>query len=218
MAFLALNGAAVVSGLITLPRIGPWTADLVVAAPTLPDGFVTLTMAGTMTLHGAIYRGGQTRGATTARVVGGAGGLGTLLPPKGYHGVPLSLPLGEALTAAGERLSPTSDTTVLNTYLGAWSRLAMTAGGAIAALMHALPDAAWRVLPDGSVWVGVERWPASSLRDYTVTRDDPHHARQEIAATVPNVWPGETLGGRRVSTVEHRIEARSVRATVYFEE
>jgi len=215
-----VNGLPVLKAAVTLPLVGPWAADLVIDSAQPPSGAVTLTLGwdASINLVGTIYRGGQTRGAATARVVGGAGGLGTVLPAKGYHGVTLQLPLSEALTAGGERLSEKSDRLVLSTYLPAWSRLSAPVGVAVAAMMHVVPDASWRVVPDGSVWVGNEAWLPSKLAKFTVTKDDPHHARLEIAAEVPAVYPGDTLSGRKVSCVEHRIEPRQARATIYFEE
>jgi hypothetical protein len=144
--------------------------------------------------------------------------MGAILPAKGYHGVTLALPLSEALTAGGERLSEKSDRLVLATYLNAWSRFSSPVGVAVAALMHAVPGASWRVANDGAVWVGNETWLPSRVAKYVVTKDDPHHARVEIAAEVPAIYPGETLNGRKVSCVEHRVEPRQARATVYFEE
>jgi hypothetical protein len=220
LAYLSCNGLAVLKGTLTLPLVGPWAADLVIDSATIPDGFVTLALGwdASVKLVGTITRGGPVRGATTARVVGGAGGLGTVLPAKGYHGVTLRLPLSEALSAGGERLSEKSDRIVLSTYLQAWSRFASPVGIAVAALMHAVPGASWRMVNDGSVWVGNETWLPSRVAKYVVTKEDPHHARQEIAAEVPAIYPGETLNGRRVSCVEHRVEPRQARATVWFDE
>jgi hypothetical protein len=201
MAYLSIQGAPVLRGTVTLPLIGPWTADLVIDSAAIPDGFVTLAL-----------------GWDTARVVGGAGGLGTILPAKGYHGVTLRLPLSEALAAGGERLSEKSTPLVLATYLASWSRFSSPVGIAVAALMHAVPGASWRVVSDGAVWVGNETWLPSKLGKHVVTKEDPHHARQEIAAEVPAIYPGETLLGRKVSCVEHRVEPRQARATIYFEE
>lgn len=220
MAYLSLEGRPVLKATVTLPLVGPWAADLVIDSAAIPDGFVTLALGwdASVKLVGTIYRGGPVRGATTARVVGGAGGLGVVLPAKGYHGVTLRLPLSEALAAGGERLSEKSDRGVLSTYLASWSRFSSPAGVAVAALMHSVPGASWRVAPDGAVWVGNETWLPSRVATYVVTRDDPHHARMEIAAEVPAIYPGETLNGRKVSCVEHRVEPRQARATVFFEE
>jgi hypothetical protein len=44
-----------------------------------------------------------------------------------------------------------------------------------------------------------------------LTKDDPNHNRQEIAADVPAVFPGQTFAGKRVSGVEHRIAPDRVR-------
>src|SRR5436305_4497470 len=107
MAYLTIQGKPVLKATVTLPLVGPWAADLVIDSAAIPDGFVTLALGwdASVKLTGTIYRGGPVRGATTARVVGGAGGLGEILPAKGYHGVTLRLPLSEALAAGGGRPS-----------------------------------------------------------------------------------------------------------------
>jgi hypothetical protein len=219
MAFALVNGAAVIDGQITLPRIGAWTADLVLDTGTALVGSAQLVfgVGGSISFNGAVVRGGLARGYAVVRLVGGAGGLRTLLAPKAYGSVALKLPLSELLAAAGEALSATSDAAVLALQLNAWTRMQTTAGGALVALLQAAPTASWRFLPDGTLWVGNETWPTSQLAGYLVTKDDPNHKRQELAVDVPAVFPGQVLNGQQVSGVEHRIRSGRFRTVVYYE-
>lgn len=222
MAYLLVNGVAAIDATLTLPRVGPWTADVVVDTTALSGSSVKMQLGGdgSMAFVGTLYRSGTARGAAVARIVGGAGGFGKTLPAKSYGLTVLKLPLSELLTAAGETLAATSDATVLATQLRSWARFQTSAGSAMAALVHGVSTtASWRVLPNGTVWVGAEYWPASALLppQYALTKDDPNHNRQEIAADVPAVYPGQTFAGRKVSVVEHRVRADRIRTLVYFE-
>src|SRR4051812_47091673 len=127
MAYCVLGGAAVVEATITLPRVGAWTADLVVEGTTSPSGKVVLAFGldNSISLVGTVVRAGLSRGAVVARVVGGAGGLDAVLAAKAYGGCSLQLPLSEVLAAAGEALSPKTDSAVLSVGLGSWARLQM---------------------------------------------------------------------------------------------
>lgn len=219
MAFMTLNGGPVDRGVLTLPRSGVWVADLVVELASPPGGSALISLGGdsSMLFAGTVIRAGVSRGAVIVRVLGGGAGLRTVLPARGYRGVTLQLPLTELLTAAGETLSAFSDPAVLGVLLPSWSRFATSAGVALQALLDTVPLAGWRVASDGTVWVGIERWPPTLLDKYVLIKDDPQHARQEIASDLPRIYPGETLLGRRVSSVEHRIEPHGPRATIFYE-
>jgi hypothetical protein len=75
------------------------------------------------------------------------------------------------------------------------------------------------VLPDGSVWVGQESWPDSGLTAdvYQVLSEDPSRAQAILGIETPLLMPGTTLGGRRVSYVEHRFGQPETRSSVWFE-
>jgi hypothetical protein len=76
VADLSLNGAAVQHGTLRLPRIGAWTAEVVVDVATAPSGAVTLaTGDGRYSLRGTVVRSGVDGERAHVRIVGGAGGL-----------------------------------------------------------------------------------------------------------------------------------------------
>jgi len=226
-AFCSVNGFTVLDGSIYLPRVGVWHADLSV------DTFDTLTGPVTVQLPSQTLQGRATRSGSDAarrlrlRVVGGNAGLASVVTPKSYGSVPLRIPLTDALTAAGERLSPTADTSLLNTQLAAWSNMAAPANSVIASLLQAVPgNPAWRVLIDGTVWVGFETWPVVTLPDTVLISSDPENGRVTIASDAPAILPGVSFSylvpgvgqvSKQVSYLQHLISSGMVR-TVFFSE
>jgi hypothetical protein len=219
-AFCTANGFPVIRASISRPRIGAWHADLEVDArdPASLSGSVRVELAGgAVALQGTARRAGAVRGLVAVRVIAGAGGLPTVIPAKAYQGVPLRLPLQDVVADAGEQLSPASDGGVLGTSLANWVRTEQRAGVALAALLRAVGDPAWRIADDGAIWVGPEQWPAASLT-CDVVEEDPAHGRVEISSDQPTLAPGQTFLDRRVSHVEHRISPDRIRHAVWFEE
>src|SRR5262249_12442195 len=134
MPVLTLNGSTVIDGTIRMPRIGVWHADLKVDTKSLPAGSVTLGTEGTaLTREGAVVRGEVWQDAVLARVVGGAGRLGTWLDPKFYRSVPLRIPLGDIANECGENLTGSAET---SQHLDVWSRFAGPAYLALGALVE----------------------------------------------------------------------------------
>src|SRR6266851_5985073 len=224
MAALAtVNGLVVAEGLVSIPRIGCWHADLSVDSTQAVTGAATLSL-GSQKLTGAFARAGfDLRGRLQVRVIGGAGGLGTTLAPKSYGSIPLKVVLQDALRDAGETLSPMADASLLSTQLTAWSRMSAPASSVVKSLMQVVPGAVWRVLIDGTVWVGFEGWPASSLPDTAPIHSEPEKGRITIASDAPAVFPGTTfqftLPGQgpqavRVGGVRHIIRANGVRTII----
>jgi hypothetical protein len=219
-AYCEINGAPVFQATIAFPRFGIWHADLAVADGTAPVGAVTLTFAtGAISWKGFAYRGGAPFETATVRVVGGAGGLATgmQLPAQAYGACPLQIPLNDILNAAGEKLSPNADPTVLNAPLQAWTRGIGPAGTAIASLMTAV-GASWRAMPDGTIWVGHETWPTSTVTTPTLLTDEPMHGQQDIYDDLPNVLPGTVLNGRQISYVQQIVREDHLRTEVLYED
>ncbi len=124
----------------------------------------------------------------------------------------------DLLQGVGEKLASDATASVLSTQLTAWSTLGVAAGRQLAALLQAAPAAtAWRVQPGGSIWVGLETWPDAGI-EYEEIGSLPHERKIEITTEAPTLLPGTKLDdGRKVSYVEHRIEASKLRTLVYLE-
>lgn len=200
---------------VSFPRVGAWTAELRVDATVSPAGQQGLTL-GSSRFVGAVVHSRLHKANAWVRLVGGAGGLPTLLAAKGYRSAPLLVPLQDIARETGEALAPTSDASVTRAVLGHWMRTEGVGGSALALLLAAVPGALWRFLPNGELWVGEETWPIISptveLTDYQPLRDSVRLFSQE-----PGILPGTTWLGRRVSYVEHHVSEHRLGTTVWFE-
>lgn len=214
MSEVTFNGAGVAGLALTQSQTGVWHADVALTGTDVPTGAAEIDVLGVI-FRGTVLRADTSRAIPMARVVGGAGGLGTVLAPKAYRGVDAKLVLSEILAGAGEALAATSDMTALAARLPFWTRMQAKAGEAMAALLRAVGVPAWRVLADGTIWFGTESWPATQLTDEHVLVQDPHLGRFDIQADSPVIYPGETWNGKQVSVVEHRFTSRQLVTSVW---
>lgn len=218
MAHSLLDASPILSGCVVLPRQGVWHADLVLESNAAPSGAVTLRLGASLSLRGTVVRAGIFAGQVRARVVGGAGGLGTELAPRWYAGAPRELPLRDLVEEAGEQLASTSDPSLLGEVLTpGWARLRGSAAAALARLLEGT-GASWRILPGGALWVGPETWPtASGMADLVVLEEDRSRGRLVLVSEAPTLLPGQTLRGDRVSDVEISIEPERLRVEAWLD-
>jgi len=222
VAFATLNGVPIHDGRICMPRIGAWHADLA-ATMDAPSGRCTLAIDGGPTLVGTAHRSGSWLDTAHVRMVAGADGLGKRALPRHYRGASLRIVLLDLLATAGETLSGAAGASVLRLNFDAWTTIGQSVGRMIGALLadSRLPAAtAWRLLPDGTLWVGQESWPDSGLApvtDYQDLSEDPAIGALELGVEEPTLLPGTLLGGRKVSYVEHRISGETTRTSVWVE-
>ena len=97
----------------------------------------------------------------------------------------------------------------------------MAAGIVSYAARGAPAGSSWRVLADGTVWVGTEAWPDSGLleqTDYVETNEWPGENRIELGVETLKLLPGTTLGDRKVSFVEHILRDGYVRSRALLED
>jgi hypothetical protein len=216
MAEITANGSRVTLLALAMPRIGAWVADLDVDTSTAITGSVAIVVDGE-TWTGTVHRGGLAAGSWRGRVVGGAGGLSDTLAAVALRGSTLADVLGGVLREAGETLSSAAG--ALTNSAALWHRIEGVASTAVADVARAA-GYAWRVLPDGTVWVGSETWstftPSGAV---DVIEELPEAGRVVLAGDVLDIRPGTTLAltGRdaiRVGQVDIRATPRDLRATV----
>lgn len=205
--------SAVACGELWLQRAGNWSAPLrELDAETLPSGPVTLSWQG-LDHVGYVLRAGQAESVVSAMILGGRGGLTKKLEAKGYDNqFPVSLVLGDILREAGEQLSPKSDAAVLSQPLSSWLRLAGTAEEQLSLLTDSV-GAVWRVLEDGSVWVGIDSYPRVPEFEHTVPDGGwhPTHGLLEIVPSAVGALPGQ----RYEREVGGAVIAGRIAAAVY---
>lgn len=232
-ALITVNGVGVSSATIHLPRLGVWHADIYIDQnKKLMSGRATIQF-GTQQFIGFFTQIGlDIANRLKARVVGGNGAFSTLLKPKGYNSVQLQIPLLDAINDSKEvGLSSTSERNILNIQLETWSRMQVTGGSVIASLIKSIQNSqtaqpVWRVLPDGTTWVGFESWPTVTLPNATLVGSEPEKGRVQIATSDPVILPGQTFSysppgqgtvNQQVSYVRHIITPHSCETLIFYE-
>lgn len=218
MSIALLNGISCIRCDTRLARQGVWTADCVVDTPDKVEGPVRLELArGALVLRGTVVpsRTGVFAESAVVRVLGGAGRMAEEVPPKFFRGATVRIIADAILSAVGEQLSPTSSPKVTGRQLDGYAHIRQPAAAALSLLCGRV-GAIWRVLPDGTVWIGTETWPAASDPG-DLLREDPGLQQSLYGTEAPSLLPGTALGGRYISVVEHRVAAGLVTTTVSWE-
>ena len=240
---LAVDGGAVnvLAAELELVRRGAWMAHLETSGDaTFAEGLpATLTLAGEIdgsarTFVGTVRRSLPWQGRTRTVVVGGAGKLRQALPPVDHVGAP-SAGVTAALiaqgiaSASGETLAPSVASDLEGLSLPRWTRAGADAlgfgGSAIEgldALVYALAELAadprwtWRTLADGTIWIGVDAWPAYAGDIGNAWIDDADDGRIDCAPPVADLLPGAAVLGHRIERVTYRVNGSTARAELLY--
>lgn len=202
-ALATLNGSPVMSGTLFMPLVGPWVADVTVDADTNLSGSVSLLIKD-QEFKGTVRRGGVQADSGSYRILGGAGGLNASTQPRSYRLTPLRIPLVDILTTAGESLASLADTAVTGAYLPAWVIMKSVCGQALASLVESQTDANWRILADGTTWVGLETWAAND-QEFNLALDDKTNGRRVLNLDSASLRPGQVFDGQRICSVAYEI-------------
>lgn len=211
MSALTLGGAPVTRCVIHLPLRGVWCADVDVDAAEAPAGRVTLSADGGPAWSGTVVGGAVSHGLWSGRVVGGAGGLRAELDPRAHRNARLADVLVDVLADAGEALAAGSGD--LGAAVDLWHRARGSGAGAVGHVADAA-GYGWRVLADGSVWLGAEAWPALALDDVSLLELDPVRGVYTLGGETLAIAPGASVTldvegeavAVRVGDVEHVVE------------
>jgi hypothetical protein len=209
------SGVLLTSAEVTMQTQGPWFADVELDLPDdqdVPDGPFRFEIEG-VEFVGAVKpeRSGRFAGRTHLRVVGGAGGLEAQLSARNYAGgvTRHRTVVSDILRDSGETLSSESDAAILDTQITGWHRSECTGRQALDQIC-AKASCTWRVLRDGTVWVGNDGWPDTQPSGTVL---DVHHGDGFVlsAPDVPDSVPGQVIEGHRVVQVVHRLDERGLR-------
>lgn len=208
-----------------MPQWGAWTAELVLdsadAAVFAAGTRVTLaTDDGGLSLVGTVRAGrtGVFMDSTRLRLIAGGGGLPTIVVPKYYQQVTARIVLNYLLEQAGEVVSDTIEDRLIGGSFDRWAVVSQPVSNAVGALVEAIADGlVWRVLPDGTVWVGEESWPAiDPSYEFLVGGQQPNEAKAILDVAKPRVLPGQSIPSLgNVGYVEHVVTDNRVRSTVW---
>lgn len=201
---------------------GNWLATVTCYAPARPlDGeAITLrfaTAAGTEDVWtGAVRRSRDLAEATQISVtlVGGAGLL--LSPPlapryhtAGSQTVPAGLVAAGIAADAGERLAAGVEAALDAYPLTSWLRMGGTARDAVDTLAGVLA-LGWRVLMDGTLWIGVETWdePDNATLDRAYFESgDPADGTVYYGCDGTPFQAGQSINGAQAVEVCYRYDA-----------
>lgn len=220
----SLGDISVSDAFLRMPVRGNWSGVLEMGSPAAPAQGEPATLVyqrenGTADMFvGTIRRVGSVPGTQTVKLtlVGGAGKLLNAVPARDHIVGPTSLPAGlvarSIVDAAGEKLSRGVEVALDSLQLPRWTRISSTARDALDLLVDRL-GLGWRVMLDGTIWVGAETWPAvNGVAFYT--DQDPDDGLVMYASDGARLLPGTTIDGVRALAVEYTITPGSIRAQV----
>ena len=220
--FLCLRGR------VALPLTGTWVADLAVdpgtSDATLPDFGAPIAIGlgeNGFTLQGTVRRINTAFDTVFARVVGGGGGLYKPVGPKAYQGATFGLIVNDLLGSVGESLSTTVSADIRQISLPFWTvpkspMFEALANLVIVARVTTATDVNWRVLPDGTIFIGVEQWPQTGMASFDLMSWQPEQLKTTIYTPDPQITPGQIWQSGNVSNVEHVVEPAEIRSKVWF--
>lgn len=209
--YAEINGVRIVSGVVTIPYYGTWTADLSLVSdePIPTDALGCTVTLGGLTLRGTAYRTAPFTSSRRARLVGGAGGWRRTLPKRAYYaagGIPLSMILGDAATEAGETVAIEADAIV-----GDHLTRPSAPGGRLLRERVSL----WWIDPTGVTRIASARPSAAIASDFQVIEWDTGRGWARIATESNQDWmPGNTFlaptmsAPQTIAQTMFRIEAQ----------
>lgn len=202
---------------LRLPAHGNWVATMDIGAPTAPTEMTPATLkiarstGAVDTFAGTVRRAQVTPGTQnlSVTIVGGAGRLlAPAIPARHHTGgsttVPAGLVLAGIAQAAGERLAAGVEAAIDVYPLQRYTRVTGEPWAALDVLVSVL-GVEWRVLADGTIWMGTETWPTVDARAYYYRGDPRDGAVLYIPDGAP-YRPGTTIDGARVVECCYRIK------------
>lgn len=229
MSLVTANNVAVLSGTIAMPLVGVWTADLVLdqvdgtgfdagtrvtISSTSSDDLTTFTLSGVV----APRRTGSFLDAVHVRIIGGAGGLARMASARSYvqPGAFVRDVVNGLTQDSGEMLSGTADAGFLGGNLTAWAVMTMPVSQALETLIGIVsPAINWRILADGTLWIGTESWTAITPTIDSIEQS-PMYGTFDLGVETPSIVPGTSISGvGNINRVEHQISAGKIRSRVW---
>ena len=197
-----VNGLPLLECVITRPRERGWTAQLDSEGTAELAGKVTIVLDG-RTFVATVSRSKVEHGRVRSFAVGGAGGLSKDLDARAYASASLAVPIADVMRETGETLAGASPALTLT--VATWQRVK---GPASAALKQIAEKAGrvWRVLADGTVWIGVESWSETTAKP--VELDTDWSDGTATFADGIDLDPGTTYQGHRIEQVVHTYRGK----------
>jgi hypothetical protein len=220
MSLVLLGSLEVISLSLHLPLAGIWTADVEVDAEAVPLGKTSIAFgvedSPPVVFTGSVIEQSGFLGRARAFVIGGTGGLHRMLPPRQYQLAPPHLIVTGILRETGEQMGDLSTLANLSP-LPKWIRSAGSGAHGLRVLGEHR-GFSWRVVRDGSVRVGPEKWPKYSGAALWI-EENLGRRRILTARDGPDIEPGVVIDGQRVGRVVHRVKEGGIfRSEIHFME
>lgn len=226
--YLKANSFDCLRGRISIPLTGTWVADLAID-PGTSDALippyqspVTITLGENgFTLTGNVRRINNAFDTVFARVVGGGLGIWQSVNPQAYQNATFGVIASQILSQVGETLSTSTPSSVTNLQVPFWTVMKGPAFKVLYALVKLASSMLsvkinWRVLSDGTVYIGPEIWPLATMTSYDLMSWQPEQLLTTVFSLNPTVLPGQNWQGGNVSNVEHVIEPERIRTRIWF--
>lgn len=210
-----IAGMPVLVADIEMTVVGVWHADLEASGEVVPKSASQVLYTEGLEFVGTITRARSIGGRVKLRMVGGKGGMSKEVPARHWTKPTLGTVIRDILTACGEQLSPTVTEEILSRRLEQWKRNAVPASRALQSICDN-QGLIWRVLRDGTVWVGEESYPEARPK-HELIDEDWSAGLIEIAPERPDLTPGVTFQDQRIRYVVHKIRPNSLRSEAYLE-
>ncbi|MEN6535507.1 MAG: hypothetical protein ABFD89_17720 [Bryobacteraceae bacterium] len=203
-----------------LSYIGAWHAELEASfdgkdPKPNADGTYTLSANDVDFVGTPVLGPRKLVGRVKVKIVGGRGGLKKKLDPKHYSKPAVLTVVRDILADCGEVLSSGVDPATLDGQIQSWQRGDIPAGRCLTLVLDQL-GLIWRVLRDGTIWIGKEEYPASSAK-FELIDEDWSAGVIEIASDAPDLEPGVTLLDQQIRYVVHDIQSGSLRTSAYLQ-
>lgn len=214
---------------LMLPKNGVWQTGSLVLNTGDETQFktgdrVSIVDDGGLTFNGTILPGrvGLSVDTLHLRVIGGANGMDIHPAPKQFNAAFLRDIINHLMTSSGETLSNTVDQGLLSKYIGNWTVFAGTVAIALNQILGFIDfNLNWRILPDGKLWFGYDKYPAVKDVNALITKP-PNPTEKMITLGLANltIECGVTLSNAsqvigKVARIQYDVTQGAIKAVVW---
>lgn len=209
---LTLAGREVLSLELIMPNSGAWVATGEVDVDEELSGAVEFEQDGKSVFTGTVKASTVYSTRTGFVVVGGAGGLDSVVRAQSYRNATLSLPVADILQQGGETLGEELSSSLAGHALGAWATGTWTVGRALSDLADHV-GALWWVDADGGVRFAAVT-PTDPILEGDIVDRDTVGRCITIAPESGHEWefrPRTIIDGKTIVTVRYLLDGRRLR-------
>lgn len=218
MAEYKFNESPIISIKLTIPKNGPWlAADCTIDSdtPVNTGDKVSITFIDRV-FSGTVLDTGIFQGFLRCTIIGGTGNMADLIDSRSYRGLPAGQLFRDIANLTGHELSTTSDKDVLDFVLERWDKLKSRGSDLIEKILE-VTGGTWRVLPDGTLWVGKPVVNALDINKFIIIEKIPEDSRWSIYNEENLIEPYSSLDGSVIERVEYSFEdGGELLCNVYF--